>query len=310
MKYIFEELFEGVQIAIASPRSLPNAKYLNGRVVVLDLAFAHSKPSGRYPSITHKLIDQLGDRLALFLDHHDSEYHEDFKGRERFVLATKAEHGACPEMIDPTLVERVGPVDTILCHGDFDGLVSAAKWILQGHEPYLGSDHDAWCVDTRLEVPSEQGLLMDRALRAHFKDPEVKALVLRYLLSHATNQALKQKLSLLGAEAKQLEETAETLAQNYQQLSDQVSYIDTRSAYVSFDKTHLLLCGQKLSQIAVVRTEDGITFAAPFNSGVNFLKLFQVSGGMPTVLSLPDHRLRGALVLLGVNATLAKSLVP
>ena len=79
MKYIFEESFQGIQVAVASPRSLPNAKLLKGRVVVLDLAFAHSKPSGRYPSITHKLIDQLGDRLALFLDHHDSEFHKDLK---------------------------------------------------------------------------------------------------------------------------------------------------------------------------------------------------------------------------------------
>ena len=310
MKYIFEESFQGVQVAIASPRSLPNAKLLKGKVVVLDLAFAHSKPSGRYPSITHKLIDHLGDRLALFLDHHDSEFHEEFKGKERFVLASKAEHGACPEMIDVGLVERVGTIDSILCHGDFDGLMSAAKWILGGHEPYSGGDHDAWCVDTRLEIPSAQGLLMDRALRAHFKDAEVKSLVLKYLLSRAKDQDLKTKLSRLGAEAKLLEEAAENLAKSYQRLSDTVSYIDTRPSYLNFDKTHLLLCGQRLSQVAVVRTEDSITFAAPFNSGVNFLSLFQVSGGMPTVLSLPPHRLRGALVLLGVKSSIAKSLVP
>ena len=33
MKYIFEESFKGIQVAIASPRSLPNAKLLKGRVV-------------------------------------------------------------------------------------------------------------------------------------------------------------------------------------------------------------------------------------------------------------------------------------
>ena len=309
MKYIFEESFKGIQVAIASPRSLPNAKLLKGRVVVLDLAFAHSKPSGRYPSITHKLIDQLADRLALFLDHHDSEFHEEFKDNERFILATKAEHGACPEMIDCSLVERVGQIDSILCHGDLDGLMSAAKWIMGGHEPYSGSDHDAWCVDTRLEIPSAQGLLMDRALRAHFKDPQVKSLVLKYLLSKAQDQAIRSGLEDLGSETKRLEEAAESLAKSYQMLSDTVSYIDTRSSYLKFDKTHLLLCGQKLGQIAIVRTEESITFAAPFNSGVNFLSLFQVSGGMPTVLSLPPHRLRGALVLLGIKPSLAKSLV-
>jgi hypothetical protein len=306
MKHIFDTPFNGIQVAVATPRSLPNANSLKGRVVILDLAFAHSKPSGRHPSITHKLIEQLGDRLALFLDHHDSDFHEDFIGHTRFILATKAEHGACPEMITPSLVERIGKVDSVLCHGDFDGLASAAKWILGGAEPYEGCDHDAWCIDTRLDIPSELGVMMDRALRAHFKDASVKEVIIRFLLSKARDQSLLQKIKDLGEEAKYLEECAERLASSYQLLSDRVVYVDTRSAGQTYDKTHLLLLGQTKAQVAVVHSDDTITFAAPFNSGINFLKLFQVSGGMPTVLSLPPHRLRGALVLLGIDPLVAK----
>ena len=36
----------------------------------------------------------------------------------------------------PTRVEAAGPIDTICCHLDFDGLCSAAKWIRGGLEPY------------------------------------------------------------------------------------------------------------------------------------------------------------------------------
>ena len=127
MKHIFKQSYEGFNVAVATPRSLPNPTLLPGRVIILDLAFAHSKPTGPYPSITHKLIDRLGDRLALFLDHHDSEFHDDFVNHSRFILATKAQHGACPEMITPELVEKTGDVSTILCHGDFDGRL-AVRW--------------------------------------------------------------------------------------------------------------------------------------------------------------------------------------
>lgn len=308
MKHLFRQDFEGFKVAVATPRSLPSSELLQGRVIILDLAFAHSKPIGRYPSVTHKLIDRLGDRLALFLDHHDSDFHDSFADDPRFILATKAQHGACPEMITRSMVERIGLVDTILCHGDFDGIASAAKWIRSGVEPYQGCDHDAWCVDTRLDRPSPIGLLMDRALRADHRDPIIKEKVLRFLLSGGEDQNLKSSLAEIGEETRFLEERAESIAVRYQVLSEKVAFVDVRDIKLTYDRTHLLLCGQGLAKIAVVLDESSVTFAAPFNSGLNFLNLFQVSGGMPTVLSLPPHRCRGALTLLGVTPQIAKSL--
>lgn len=38
-----------------------------------------------------------------WVDHHDHDRHVDFAGDDRFVLATKAQHGACPEMVTPEL---------------------------------------------------------------------------------------------------------------------------------------------------------------------------------------------------------------
>src|SRR5260221_8369644 len=127
-----------MHLPFVTPRKLPKPKELEGRVVVLDVAFASEAGGSSYEKITLPFIVGLGSRLAAWVDHHDSTHHADFAGDARFVLATKAEHGACPEMITPEIVERVGRVDTIACHNDFDGLASAAKWMRRGVEPYAG----------------------------------------------------------------------------------------------------------------------------------------------------------------------------
>ena len=115
------------ELSFATPRKLPKPRELRGRVVVVDVAFASEAASGGFAKITLPFIDGLGARLVAWVDHHDHVEHARYKGDPRFVLATKAEHGACPEMVTPEIVARVGAVDTIVCHGDFDGLCSAAK---------------------------------------------------------------------------------------------------------------------------------------------------------------------------------------
>ena len=138
----------------ASPRVLPRADKLAGRVVVLDIAFAATVGTSiSFERTTKPFLDGLGDRLAAWVDHHDHEMHAAFAHDPRFVLATKAQHGACPEMVTPELVRQVGPVDTICTHIDLDGLYAAAKWALGGDEPYRGADADARAVDTRTGTP-------------------------------------------------------------------------------------------------------------------------------------------------------------
>src|SRR5271170_6364910 len=117
------------EIAFATPRKLPKPDQLKGRVVVLDLAFASEASGGGFAKLTKPFIDKLGPRLVAWVDHHDHVLHAEYARDPRFVLATKAEHGACPEMVTPELVARIGPVETIVCHTDFDGLCSAAKWL-------------------------------------------------------------------------------------------------------------------------------------------------------------------------------------
>src|SRR5712672_2885397 len=120
-------------LAFASPRVLPRAEKLEGRVVVLDIAFAATiGTSVSFDLTTKPFLDALGDRLAAWVDHHDHERHVDFAEDPRFVLSTKAEHGACPEMVTPAVVHAAGPVDTVAVHLDLDGLYSGAKWVLGG----------------------------------------------------------------------------------------------------------------------------------------------------------------------------------
>src|SRR6266700_578325 len=137
------EVWSGVQmpqLVFASPRVLPRADRLHGRVVVLDVAFAATiGTTVSFDLVTRPFLEALGVRLAVWVDHHDHERHAEFAHDSRFVLATKAQHGACPEMVTPDLVRQVGPVDTIMTHVDLDGLYAAAKWILGGAEPYRGA---------------------------------------------------------------------------------------------------------------------------------------------------------------------------
>ena len=168
-------------IAYGTPRKLPKARDLPGRVVVLDVAFAAEVGGASFDKTTRPFLEGLGDRLAMWVDHHDHDRHAEFADDPRFVLATKAQHGACPEMITPELVERAGAVDTICCHIDFDGLCAAAKWIRGGEEPYEGADADARAIDTRMGEPSERAEVMDRALRARPRDDALKGIILQFL---------------------------------------------------------------------------------------------------------------------------------
>ena len=162
-------------------RRFDRAVVISLRVVVLDVAFASEASGGGFAKLTKPFIDKLGSRLVGWVDHHDHLMHERYRTDPRFVLATKAEHGACPEMVTPEVIERIGAVDTIVCHTDFDGLCSAAKWIRGGAEPYPGADEDARAIDTRTAQPGPIGQRFDRALRARPRDTALFGLVVRHL---------------------------------------------------------------------------------------------------------------------------------
>lgn len=291
-------------LAFGTPRKLPSASSLPGRVVVLDIAFAGTVGGG-FDKVTRKLIDGLGDRLRGWIDHHDHERHEEYRSDPRFVLRTKAEHGACPEMITPELVERIGPVDTVLCHTDFDGLASAAKWIRGGIEPYPGCDDDARAIDTRLGEPSPIAERIDRALRGRPRDEGLFGLVVRHLVKGLEDESLWEPIDAAAAELVPIERETRRAAEAYVRLPRRggggVALVDITDGYRRVDKTLLLLLGQEREAVSIVIDRESVSIAAAFDSGIDFLKLFELDGGMPTRVSLPRKRLRAALEALGVD---------
>ncbi len=287
------------RVAYGTPRKLPKAKDLDGRVVVLDIAFAADTGNSSFDKVTGRFIEGLGDRLAMWIDHHDHVRHAEYAADPRFVLATKAQHPACPEMVTPERVAAAGKVDTICCHIDFDGICAAAKWIRGGEEPYPGADADARAIDTRMGTPSPRAAAIDRALRARHRDDGLKGIVVRFLAGGASDTGLWQPIAEAASELESMEEEAKRLSRGYR-LAEGVALVDASARRGSYDKTHLLLLGQERARIAVVYDRTTVTAAARFDSGVNLLELFGLEGGMPTRVSVPRSRLRDVLERLGV----------
>lgn len=281
-------------LVFASPRKLPRAGSLTGRVVVLDIAFAAEGLGKGFDKTTGKLISQLGPRLAAWVDHHDHPLHARFAQDERFVLCTKAEHGACPEMITPELVRRAGPVDTIVAHFDLDGLYAAAKWILGGEEPYPGADDDARAVDTRIGEVSPRARDIDWALRAHWLDPVLKQRIVRFLVRGMKSGPEKDSIDAAVADFHRMAEEARRMVEGYA-VHDGVAVVHVGSGAKPYDKTELLLLGQELAPVSVVVEGGNATIAAAFDSGLDFVDLLEIGGGMPTRVNIPEKRLPQAL---------------
>lgn len=297
------------ELAFATPRKLPRAADLRGRVVVLDIAFASEASGGGFEKLTKPFIEALGSRLVVWVDHHDHVLHEKYAKDPRFVLATKAEHGACPEMVTEDLVARIGDVETIVCHTDFDGLCSAAKWMCGGREPYPGADDDARAIDTRIGTPSPIAERFDRAIRGSPRDTALLGVIVRHLASGLRDAALWATIDAASSKLAALETEARRVAEKYVRLelsgiakARTSAFVDATEAHGRYDKTLLLLLGQKRADIATVVDRDTLTLAAPFNSGINFLALLGLSGGMPTLVSIPKTGMIDALRKLGAGS--------
>jgi hypothetical protein len=275
------------RFAFLTPRTLPPASKLEGRVAVLDVAFASEGGGASFDKTTLPFIKGLGSRLAAWVDHHDHERHADYAGDPRFVLTTKAEHGACPELVTPEVVRAAGPVDTVAMHLDLDGLYSGAKWVLGGVEPYDGADADARAVDTRRGQPGPIATRIDRALRARFRDETLKHRVIQYLVARTKAPVLWEEIEAAARLIDPLLDESRRLADGYR-VHEGVAYVE--SGGKPYDKTELLLLGQERAPVAVVRDSGSLTIAADYESGLDFVKLFDLGGGMPTRVTVPDAR--------------------
>ena len=261
-------------------------------MVVLDIAFCATSErpcrSSRSPGPSSRLV-----QAGRLVDHHDHERHADYAGDPRFTLATKAEHGACPEMVTPELVRQSGPVDTIVTHHDLDGLYSAAKWIRAGEEPYPGADADARCVDTRIGTPGPIARHIDRALRARFRDGALKRSVVLWLCAGMPDGALKDAIDEAAHEFHDRTAGTDKLARRFV-MRGRVAFVDVAAVREPFDKTELLLRVQELAEVAAVRDSGTVTFAARYGSG-GTPEPVPPRGRQPTRVTVPEARLDEAL---------------
>ena len=70
----------------------------------------------------------------------------------------------------------------------------------------------------------------------------------------------------------------------------------------AMDHKHRKNIRQERAKVAVLIDRDTLSLAAQFDSGLNFLDILGLSGGMPTVVSVPKPRLPEALEKLGISS--------
>jgi hypothetical protein len=87
-----------------------------------------------------------------------------------------------------------------------------------------------------------------------------------------------------------------------------LAFVDASAHHGAYDKTLLLLLGQERAGVSIVLDQDTLTLAARYDSGVSFLDLLGLSGGMPTLVSVPKARIHEALRKLGADESSVLSL--
>jgi hypothetical protein len=204
-------------------------------------------------------------------------------------LANKAQHGACPEMVTPELVHRIGPVDTIAVHVDLDGLYAGAKWVLGGYEPYDGADADARAIDTRRGKPGPIAERIDRALRARFRDETLKH---PHLAVFDCADPRTPPLSKRSTPRPGWSIPCSNRPSAWQSSTAWTARWPTWRSSPARPTTRPSFCllGQQRAAVAVVRDSGSLSIAADFESGLDFVKLLDLGGGMPTRVSVPEAR--------------------
>ena len=253
------------------------------RVVVLDIAFNERriKKNGRihhkFSETTQAFIDALGKRLVLWLDHHKDQRWALYAKDSRFLLYADSAP-SIPPLITPDLVAKHSPIDTIVCHGDFDGIFAAIKWLNGGYEPYPGADSDSVVADTRVGEMSSCGMRYEQAIKACKSNDTARYAVIHELIYKSSVATMQ--IDQAVREYAVLKKQTEMLAEQYRVIG-KAAYIQIQGPRL-FDMSELLRLGQQKAEVAIV--EHGVGNALLLIAGPppwNFLDLFplEVRGG-------------------------------
>ena len=188
---------------VEQPGKLP-APPSQGRVAVVDVAFAGGE---NFEKSTLPFLDALGDRLAIWIDHHEHPLGwARFRDDPRFVLVPNRIAHACPELVTPEVVRKAGRVDVIVAHADLDGLLSAVKFLRGGSPPWPEADEDARAADSpgRGHAISARAARLSDALdhaAAELRTAQRESLrqeIVRALASGETPPALQRRIDDLA----------------------------------------------------------------------------------------------------------------
>ena len=114
--------------------------------------------------------------------------------------------------------------------------------------------------------------------------------IVRYLVDGLQDGNLRGQIVLAARELEDREIAARHLAERYR-VEGRVAIVEVEEGGSRYDKTLLLLLGQRLAPVSIVRDRGTITVAAAFDSGIDFIQLLGIEGDMPTRISLSDKRL-------------------
>ena len=209
-------------VFVEQPSALPPPPP-EGRVAVVDVAFAGAD---NFEKSTVPFLAALGDRLAIWIDHHEHPVGwARYRGDPRFLLVPNREAHACPELVTPEVVQRAGAVDHVVAHADLDGLLSAVKFLRGGVAPWPEADEDARAADSpgRGHLLSARAQLYSDALdhaQSDLRSAPREALrqeLTAALVQGAVPAALETRLRELAAKQQAALEPVEALAKGAQE---------------------------------------------------------------------------------------------
>ena len=267
---------------VENPGRLPPAP--PGRVALVDLAFASGDAFG---AVTEPFLAALGDRLALWIDHHEHALGWGLHRHDpRFLLVPSSVAHACPELVTPEVVRRAGKIDVVLAHADYDGLLSATKFLRAGEAPYPECDEDARAVDSpgRGHALSERGRRLAAALdesRASESGAVREALrqaVLAALVSGVTPPELDAKLAALDEKHVRRQTRAQALAATAVEEQPGVGVVRSDATLEGSERKAALRWCEDRWPVGVV-IEPGKVTAATFRPDVDLAEVRGLDAG-------------------------------
>ncbi len=269
-------------VFVEHPATLPAPP--EGRLAAVDVAFA---AADRFESSTLPFIEALGDRLAVWIDHHEHPVGwSKVRGDPRFVLVPNRDAHACPELVTKEVIARAGPVDVVLAHADLDGLLSAVKYLRGGEQPWPEADEDARAADSpgRGHALSARGKLLALALdeagsslRSKARE-ELRQQIVTALVAGSVPPALQARLEELAAAHEKTLEPVEGLAATAKEEAGGVLVVRVPKDLGRSVKKALLSRLEEKARIGVVVEGKAVT-AATFHEELDLSLVDELPAG-------------------------------